>query len=560
MRRTIGGGSIFMGHKQFIPLAAVSAAILLGGCAGGTTDAGAVPETAKVEDYYIVDCLLPGQIRRLGDTTYQTPRRPVRTTAGDCNLRGGEYVAYDRADYKTALKVWLPAAERGDPEAQNAVGEIFERGLGTTPNEELAAIWYRRAAEQGYKAAQVNIATLYETGRGVPKDSLVALNWYRKAWGIEDDELVMRSEAERELIAQAERAAAAEQRAQAAEEKAEATGDELARARALAARARSQQQAANARARAAEAQAAQATAAGEEENIQLPAGEGRAMPRSAPRIEAGGRSFGRYFALIIGNDNYINLRPLATPIADGRRLARVLGDRYGFAVQLVNNGDDVALLRALNQLNEVLEEDDNLLLYYAGHGNRRPSANYEAGYWLPVNAEAPPDDTFWVPTEQVAGHLARLKARRILVIADSAFAGLLAENPAFLLATEPEQLRSDPYIDLRLPNRARLLMTSGVDAPLPRRRAGYTSVFADALIEALRSNTGVLTAPALFLSLLNELAIRQPELDPEFKAIKRAGDEVGDFFFVANPQTNRQENPSQELSQEKSQEKSREQS
>jgi hypothetical protein len=134
------------------------------------------------------------------------------------------------------------------------------------------------------------------------------------------------------------------------------------------------------------------------------------------------------------------------------------------------------------------------------------------------------------------GHLARLQAKRVLVIADSAFAGLLADNPAFLLATDPAQLRSEPYIDLRLPNRARLLMTSGVDAPLPRRRAGYTSVFADALIDALRKNTGVLTAPALFLSLLDELAIRQPELDPEFKAIKRAGDEVGDFFFVARPE------------------------
>ncbi|MEL7046000.1 MAG: hypothetical protein AAGL66_13390, partial [Pseudomonadota bacterium] len=71
------------------------------------------------------------------------------------------------------------------------------------------------------------------------------------------------------------------------------------------------------------------------------------------------------------------------------------------------------------------------------------------------------------------------------------------------------------------------------DAPLLRRNTRDTSVFADALIDALGKNTGVLTAPALFLSLLNELAIRQPELDPEFKAIRRAGDEVGDFFFVA---------------------------
>lgn len=38
----------------------------------------------------MVDCLLPGQIRRLDETvTYPTERRPVRTTKADCTARGG---------------------------------------------------------------------------------------------------------------------------------------------------------------------------------------------------------------------------------------------------------------------------------------------------------------------------------------------------------------------------------------------------------------------------------------------------------------------------------------
>lgn len=489
------------------PVAAYATIVLLalGSCASAPEGPGA-PETATVKDYYIVDCLLPGQVRRLGNSTYRTPRRPTRTTAADCNIRGGEYVAFDRADYKTALKVWLPAAEEGDPEAQNSVGEIFERGLGTVPNEELAAVWYRRAAEQGYKAAQVNLAMLYEAGRGVPQDKRIAMNWYRKAWGITDDELVLRSEVEADALARARAMAEAER------------AKDLERLKSETTRGRGQ------------------TKQGEGPSA-VEGGFSATMPKDAPTVVANGRRYGRYFALIIGNSDYENLRPLETPVADGLRLAQVLQDNYEFSLQLVNNGDDVAMLRALNQLNEVLREEDNLLVFYSGHGNRRSSATYNSGYWLPINAQAPPDDTFWVPTEQVAGHLARLKAKRILVIADSAFAGLLADNPAFLFASDPAMLRSDPYIDLRLPNRARLLMTSGVDAPLPRRNTSSTSVFADALIDALGKNTGVLTAPALFLSLLNELAIRQPELDPELKAIRRAGDEVGDFFFVARPVT-----------------------
>ena len=123
----------------------------------------------------------------------------------DCRIRGGEYVAYDRADYKTALKVWMPAAEGGDADAQNTVGEIFERGLGTEPNYVVAAHWFELAAKQGHKGAQFNLGTLYEAGNGVKQDKIEALNWYRRAWGLSDDSLQYRSDDERAMIAEAEK-------------------------------------------------------------------------------------------------------------------------------------------------------------------------------------------------------------------------------------------------------------------------------------------------------------------------------------------------------------------
>ena len=514
-------------------IVATAGAVFVGltGCAGGGYPASTVPDNAGVDDLYIVDCLLPGQVRRLGNNTYLTPRRPTRTTAQDCRIRGGEYTAYDRADYKTALKVWLPAAESGDADAQNAVGEIFERGLGGDPNHDIAFVWYQRAAEQGHKGAQVNLATLYESGRGVEQDKRIALNWYRRAWGIGEDELVHRSEAERQLLAQAQETASAQEAARRAGKQAEEARSSLQQARERAASA--QREAGAARREARETRQREASLSREVQKTRKVVEQLQEVLAEPDVITRDGRTYGRYFALVIGNADYVHLNKLDTPMEDTRRLSKVLSERYGFQVRRVSNADNTEILQALNQLNDVLREDDNLLIYYSGHGNRRRSGSYDAGYWLPINAEAPPDDTFWVPTEQVTGHLARLKARRIMVIADSAFAGLLADNPAFLLASDPEQLRSDAYINLRLPNRSRLLMTSGVDAPVPRLKAGYASVFADAFIEALQENEGVATGPGLFLDLLDELAVRQPELDPEFKAIRRAGDEVGDFFFVA---------------------------
>ena len=82
----------------------ISIVIFLTGCASDTkTLRQPESQSANADDLLVIDCLLPGQIRKLGRTfTYLTPRRPIRTTAVDCEIRGGEYVAYDRANYATA--------------------------------------------------------------------------------------------------------------------------------------------------------------------------------------------------------------------------------------------------------------------------------------------------------------------------------------------------------------------------------------------------------------------------------------------------------------------------
>lgn len=142
------------------------------------------------DDLLVVDCALPPQVRQLGGAmTYLSQRRPVKTTAVDCRVRGGEYVAYDRANYASALKTWLPKAKGGNPEAQTYVGEIYERGQGTAPDPAAAAFWYRKAADQGYSRAMTNLGYLYEKGLGVERDVAVALNWYRRASGLTDDDL-----------------------------------------------------------------------------------------------------------------------------------------------------------------------------------------------------------------------------------------------------------------------------------------------------------------------------------------------------------------------------------
>lgn len=511
--------------------------------AGG---AAAAAQSMQRQDLEIVDCLLPPQIRQLGGRTFSTPRRPTRTTETECRVRGGEWVSYDRARLETALGIWQAAADSGDAEAQTVVGEIYEKGLGTTPDYARAASWYRKAADQGNARAQFNLGTLYEQGLGVEKDALQALNLYRAAGGLAGDvgyeeayrrELEsQRTELEKAIDERDRQIDALEQQVEELERKLEAQGsasaeltDQIASLNALLAQLRREREGSQVRLTSLPPSRTREPSAGRTPDTSVASADG-ATPR-----QLAGLGLGRYYALVIGNQHYRRIESLATPINDARRAARVLKEGYGFTVTVVDDADDVAMLRALNDLNGILKSDDNLLIYYAGHGTRLRTGDRETGYWLPVNADPPPTDTFWVANEQVTGHLARLPARRVLVVADSCYAGLLSDDPSFLMRQDASRVSLD-YVRIRLPKRARLLISSGGDQPVLDEGSQGNSVFARAFLDALESNRDVLSAPALFARLQSRVKAAAARTGfrqvPEFKAIKGAGHEIGDFFFV----------------------------
>jgi len=500
------------------------------------------------QDLEVVDCLLPGQVRQLGNTSYITQRRPTHTTVSDCRVRGGEYVSYDRADLKSALRVWLAAAEAGDADAQNTVGEIYERGLGAEPNYEAALIWYGKAAAQKYSRALFNLGTLYEQGLGVPADKLQALNLYRQAWGLPEDNVMFQSAARQEqqslrdeltkqltekdtelrLLQKQLNQLQAALTAQKPTEHTAAASDEVEALKKWIARLESERRTSNDRLSGLTALRTPTS----KETAQQVAPLAIAQIRQMRNL-----NFGRYYALVIGNQHYLAIDSLKTPISDAERAAKILTEKYGFTVQTLEDATDVSMLRALNELNAQLKPDDNVLIYYAGHGARLTTGKAESGYWLPVNADAPPQDTFWVPNEQITAHLARLPAKRVLVVADSCYAGLLSGDPSYLFV-DGSVGYSEDYIKFKLPKRSRLLLTSGGDQPVLDTGGGNNSVFARAFLDELENNKGIMPAPELFARIRKRVeavaATNKFVQVPTFKSIKGAGHEVGDFFFVPN--------------------------
>ena len=86
--------------------------------------------------------------------------------------------AYNRKDYKEALRWYRLSAEQGDALAQYNLGNMYREGQGVPQDYKEAVKWYRLSAEQGFASAQYNLGVMYEIGQGVLQDYALAHMWF----------------------------------------------------------------------------------------------------------------------------------------------------------------------------------------------------------------------------------------------------------------------------------------------------------------------------------------------------------------------------------------------
>lgn len=99
-------------------------------------------------------------------------------------------------DMAAALDYYMRASRQGVPEAQYALGRLYESGEGgVTQSYYQARTLYMWASGKGYAPATYRVGTLYEDGRGVRPSMAAALRWYRKAASMGSEEALARLEA-----------------------------------------------------------------------------------------------------------------------------------------------------------------------------------------------------------------------------------------------------------------------------------------------------------------------------------------------------------------------------
>lgn len=609
---------------------------------------------------YIVDCLLPPQIRQLGQNyTYIPPRKPAKLTAKECALRGGEYVAYDEANFATVAKVWKQQADGGDATAQNYMGELFERGVAGQPDYVSAAAWYQKAADQGHSQAQLNLGNLYEQGLGVEKDGIKAINLYRQAAGVTDAKLELvteqelrdRREKEHERI-QLERQVndlklelgqvnenynktqdyiktannelkrlqsqlrenkndqKAKDRIMALEKEVKELNRKNMQSKEIAstliqkiAAEQGQEMAMNdggislispevlltrgirsvpVLSKGAEKIGVMASVTPPEDvaalslnqqniidkltdtglfSVEVSLNENDDTPVHIEAVKKDGsksveqfvivrqilerikprvltdlftkrfkKDLGNYHALVIGNNSYQNFDNLNTAVNDAKAIGKVLKESYGYQVKVLENADHIKILQTLADYQEKLTKQDNLIVYYAGHGLLDERQN---GYWIPTDAQSD-DKKSWISNDAITNFMSSMNAKHVMVIADSCYSGTMSGSA---IRPFPEEVAEN---DLLFTSRvkARTVMTSGGLQPVLDSGGNGHSIFAAALLDVLKENDGVMEGYRLFKALEQQVRLRSklsgvPQV-PEYTAIKHAGHEGSEYYFLPN--------------------------
>ena len=229
-----------------------------------------------------------------------------------------------------------------------------------------------------------------------------------------------------------------------------------------------------------------------------------------------------YHAILIAETEYDdrNIPSLQGPVKDMRKIFRVLNGQYNFEVgntdTLVNANKTTILETIINKAN-ALGENDNLVIFYAGHGEliKQPD-NTEEGFLVPVDAKKGKLSSY-ISSDDLMRTIKYSKSRHILFVADACFAGSLFRD----MQKDAPTPVVDAYKD-----KSRKLLASGNRTTVPDE-----SEFIEYFRMALQENKEkYITAEQLIDTFKNQYRTAT-RLSLQYFPIKNVEDFGGQFVF-----------------------------
>ncbi|MEZ4776762.1 MAG: SUMF1/EgtB/PvdO family nonheme iron enzyme [Bacteroidia bacterium] len=238
-----------------------------------------------------------------------------------------------------------------------------------------------------------------------------------------------------------------------------------------------------------------------------------------------GRIRGKNYLLVIGIDQYRHCHSLENAKRDAQAVTKVLISRYQFEeshLYELYDGDASRekIIDTLDELSEKITSQDNLLIYYAGHGYFRE--NLKLGYWVPADARDRRYADF-INHSTIRDYIKAIPAHHTLLIVDSCFSGaLLSERNLNQNLPYPDRVDQFP---------SRWCLAAGMIEKVSDGYIGDHSPFAKSLITYLEKNN----EPRLHIrSLIDHVTLataNNADQTPIGGVILKTGDQNGQFIF-----------------------------
>lgn len=229
-----------------------------------------------------------------------------------------------------------------------------------------------------------------------------------------------------------------------------------------------------------------------------------------------------FYGLIIGVNNYSDpaISSLDNPISDAQQLYDILTSEYLFEkdnIQFLKDPKRNDIIYSLDYLSRRVTPDDNLLIFYAGHGWWDDAA--KVGYWLPSDARKI-SKAEWFRNSTLVDYLREVNTRHTLLITDACFGGsIFKTRKAFDDDSRAMEILNE------FPSRK--AMTSGSLSEVPDE-----SPFTKYLLERLKKNKNKYLSSEQLFSSLRLAVINNSNGIPQFGEIQNVGDQGGDFIFI----------------------------
>lgn len=229
-----------------------------------------------------------------------------------------------------------------------------------------------------------------------------------------------------------------------------------------------------------------------------------------------------YYGLVIGIDTYEDpeVVDLDNTISDAELVHRTLLDHYTFEPEnltLLKNPSREEIVYALDDLAKRVTPDDNVLIFYAGHGFWDERSN--VGYWLPSDAYMS-NTANWFRNSTLVDYLKIIDSKHTLLITDACFAGSIFK-------TRSAFAKPDRAYEVLYEQSSRKAMTSGALTEVPDN-----SYFTRYLVDRLENNQDPYLSSEQLFSSFRIAVINNSDAIPLYGEIRNVGDEGGDFIFL----------------------------